>query len=315
MTQPGGSVLGAPQKLSFMLRASPVVCAIDTLTYICGFCYYSCRFGVREAYRILVHLRFTTGQNDRGHENASSLRRGSSARLVGFVVLLVQTSRLFAFRGCPGTKCVASAYLASFLLVELLTIKADPPSHNDPEIDEFAVDMIFLATIWLSIAVLSRALDEAFGSGVASIVTCVAAPLLRIIWMTYHAIRDATRAHLMARLGEILVHTILLSHAAWGVYVMWKASFHPLHQDVVTVLALVPLYVLGVTYWHWYVWQIANRIRRHDSTMESARAERYLQQIVMWFFVIVHLVVAFVYYKFGYSTEGTYAPAWTSFFG
>lgn len=321
MTQPGGSVLGAPPEFSFMLRASPVVCAIDALMYVSGFCYYSCRIGVREAHHVLSDLRFAAGQNEREHEDPVALRRTSPTRLIGFAVLLVQTSRLFAFDGCFETKCAVSAYLASFVLVELLTIKVDlsPRDPNmgpgDTTFELTPGDMTFALTINLSVGFVSNAFDAALGAGFTSIVTCIAAPFLHIIWILHGAIRDKNWAHLTGKLGKILVHAILLSHAILGAYVRRQPSPQPTLRDTVTEVALLPASIFGQFYWLWYIFKMIRRHRRQESIEGASRAERRLQQIVMWFFAILHFVAAVVYYKLSYVSEGTYAPAWTSFFG
>jgi hypothetical protein len=293
--------------MSFMLRASPVICAVDTLTYIFGFCYYSCRFGFREAYRILVHLRFPAAQQDGEREDATSLRRTSIPRLITFVVTMAQTSRLYAFSGCVGTKCVVSAYLASFVLTELLTIKIYLPAR-DPEREALVSDQTRESLLFISYTfflwVFGKSLDDTLQWPLLAILrqndallTVIAINCVCILGGAYAVIRAIPRGqaykHIRALVPWLGLFVIGVLEAAF--IIASKRSFSIQDWRVVATSAcsiVVPAIIILPT----IVIQALRRLRS-------------------WFFVILHFVAAVLYYKFSYDPEGSYAPAWTSFLG
>ena len=123
MLQPCGSVCGFPPRLRTYLRSSPFVCAADSVATIIRFGVYLLH-GVSptRAARAIFTLRFQNLDISE-LDGLQALEQQAWLRFFAFVIgLLLQTIKIFACGGIPWTQSVAAAYVASYLLLEILNI-------------------------------------------------------------------------------------------------------------------------------------------------------------------------------------------------
>lgn len=112
MAQPASLVLGTPSKHGYLLRVSPVVCALDALHFlICLMCYTASLKDPRAAVELVTKHRYReSGDGDIARLQQSWVLR-SAILLFG---ALPQIVKLYGMRGVPWTTAWGSLYIGSF---------------------------------------------------------------------------------------------------------------------------------------------------------------------------------------------------------
>lgn len=123
MMQPTGRVCGFDPSLRTYLRASPIICAFDTITILTRFIAYR-RLGFSSplAAKKILNAR---GHNEEDNEPGGIriLEQVLFLRCVWFIVgVLPQVIKLSACSGIPWTQLWACFYLSSFLVLEAMNI-------------------------------------------------------------------------------------------------------------------------------------------------------------------------------------------------
>jgi hypothetical protein len=119
MLQPAGSIADFSLTRSFILRASPIICATDAISSLCLiFCYMSIP-GVSLRYAAKAWL-LQRSANPRMPLEASPI-----LRLIAFILgTLSQSVKLFSCKGIPWTQAWAYLYVGSFVAMEVATLVA-----------------------------------------------------------------------------------------------------------------------------------------------------------------------------------------------
>lgn len=120
MVQPSGEVLGFPSRSGFVLRSSPIVCALDTIYTITVFIkHVSVLKSPRQAARRVLHDRFSdSGPHT---DSLTRFRHNTVVRLLVFVLsTLTGVVKIYGMHNVPWTKIWASMLWSSFVILELL---------------------------------------------------------------------------------------------------------------------------------------------------------------------------------------------------
>ncbi|KAH8650393.1 hypothetical protein BGZ60DRAFT_196354 [Tricladium varicosporioides] len=133
MTQPSGNFCTFPGRLQTYLRASPFVCASDTLAIILQIIKNMVNgMRLRHAIRATLIPRFV-GPDEQSStaQSLQPLEQLTFMRWILFILgTLPQAIKLCSLRGAPWTFAWGLMYLVSFLVMELLNILSRTP-HDD----------------------------------------------------------------------------------------------------------------------------------------------------------------------------------------
>ena len=327
MTQPAGLVCGAPSTIAFMLRSSPIICLIDALFLLICYLHYLYKKGdFVEAHTQLLLFRFedqALGEDAR-EGSYRNLQRNSNFRIVVFLLTCSQCIKLFAYGGLIGTKVIASMYLISFLIIEAILVF--PTSASWPP------------------ATASNTPNPGRRSGFSSVpYASIAAASTLPLWFLSSAFRDIfdnENRYALSRWIGIAVFGVGLipSVPALLFGIAHRAEWY----DVILPVILW-LFGTGVPCAYYFAGPTLERLNTSSqwSTIISSallgiwvllglkfassvakpiiekgrNTEKPLENSFGWYFFVVNLITAVLYYRSSYSPAGTSQPAWTSYLG
>ncbi|KAL8899509.1 MAG: hypothetical protein Q9207_006161 [Kuettlingeria erythrocarpa] len=131
MTQPAGSLTpGISAEQSFYLRASPVLCIADALAVLVQFVELSTDRSPGLAISRLGKMRFRrASEAETTRTQLQSLQENGWFRTIFFLFsVLPSVIRLYACTGIPGSQALASLYLISWTILEILVVL--PARHS-----------------------------------------------------------------------------------------------------------------------------------------------------------------------------------------
>lgn len=134
MTQTVGRVLDAPPELSFWLRSSPLVCAVDVLYFLYRVAagYVSTPAWSLAPFRAELEYRFS--DTDWTWDSRPEFEKAALGR---WILLLLggipcQTIKLMAMRGIPVTQVMALVYFTALIFGETVNISAELTLRHRP---------------------------------------------------------------------------------------------------------------------------------------------------------------------------------------
>ncbi|KAK5107718.1 hypothetical protein LTR62_000740 [Meristemomyces frigidus] len=333
MLQPSGRVCGAPPVLGFMLRSSPVVCLLDT-GYMLGqlAMYYLNPVPGSSAHQRLLRVRYQAG-DDGAEEKVDSLLKVQESQLVRLVVFafsLRDMIKLYGYRGIPWTQAIASSYLVSFLVVEVLVLwprarKQGTTGQVGTEKREkmirssgllslsytsVALGAAFMA--WFGAATLREVLRQPHGTMPKHVGIVLFAPWTPAVLFCY-AMCAIDRTGWRDILMPMPLLGLMLG-IPWIYYVFGAkitARIHrPLLVQAVTVALAVAWVLVGVA----YASAVTSGIRKDAKEKPRiAKHRRYIEKVLAWYFMILHFLTAVLYLCFSYDPVGTFVPEWTNY--
>lgn len=139
MTQPSGMIVGCPSRLNLALRSSPIVCIANALgsLVVLGLAARATTLG--HALQAIKKSRFADVDVDAGNNSFKDFRSNVFVRIIMFGIGLTQIIKLYATSGIPWVQFSASAYLASYLVDEVILLAAGCLAVEDPSNDGFTV--------------------------------------------------------------------------------------------------------------------------------------------------------------------------------
>jgi len=265
-------------------------------------------------------------------DTLGKMQMNQPVRLLVFLLTLPQFIRLYAFSGLYWSKMIASMYLASFVIVEILVVRPrawklgaiDQPGGDNREkrIKSSGSLSLPYVSVALAVAFMSRfgasalrdALDEphtallkhlglvTFGSWTLALVFCyVMCAIDRVSWR------------------DILLPTVLLAPMLgipWVYYTLGPriaaAIDRPLLVQVVSAGLAIAWVTVGLT----YASTVTSGIRH--TAKDQPRVEkhrRYIEKVLAWYFMLLHLVTAIMYLRYSYDPTGTSKPKWSEYLG
>ncbi|KAF1826778.1 uncharacterized protein K489DRAFT_429095 [Dissoconium aciculare CBS 342.82] len=320
MTQPGGSVICAIPEVGFALRSSPLICAVDAILLIYQFWQYSWEHGVKEARRRLLFVRFkAVSEGGSEYPDITLLRENRGFRYVGFALSLVQYVRLYAFSGCTAIQVVATTYLVSFILIEALTLGSRGATRiPPPQVESLRCfgrmdrpyTFIPPATIF-AIHIATSPFEEAINQSLQSAVYWYGQLVFMVVAMSIiqDLLSSATQSDAWEEYEPLLLVPVIICpnpghivlHIISAVLSVSNAFRHFILVAVPTIWA----------FFYSLLFSSAFLTRKSAKTRVKGRVE----QSASWGFVVLHLAAAFLWHKYSYNPEGTFAPAWTDFLG
>jgi hypothetical protein len=360
MLQPAGTVCGGPPSLGFMLRSSPVICLIDTSYLLARLGWYwtqerrsrETASPFRSAHARLIALRYQSwvaGTCDE-YDSISSVQKSQQARIISFLLTSAQMLRIFAFKGLYWSKAIASTYLASFIIVELLVVCYRPTSckvdmcgdkkncnnsnaHRETPIQSSGIFSLSYQSVAFAVAFImffgTAAVNDISGESDTNLpkhlglyTICAWTIAFSFAWAMC-AVEEPWR--------EVLKSTPLLL-GALGIPVVYYilgpqmlVNVHRLqHISAVSIaLNLAWILILGLPYATIVTGSV--RSRAHDSNnnniseaqrqiaIRADKTRKRIEKTLAWYFVILHLVTTVLYYRFSYDPAGTSEPKWSSY--
>jgi hypothetical protein len=322
MTQPAGMVCGADADVGFLLRGSPIICFADAVLALVQLAlerYHTSSF--RHAHERLIRRRFQGEIYDglkQSKLNKVNILRSNEQylRLVVFVLSLAQLIKIFAFEGVVWSKIIAALYLGSFLIIEALVVWPAAKMENIKDIKGSESPSVTYTSVALAVAFMlwfaSVACKDALGQPhhtlpqwsaivIGTLGTILAMPALG------YSLRHA-RTWKQLRASAVLL--LLVVGAPIGFYFagqhFQENTPHILVQIICAVLSMVwgsigLLYAIETT-----------KVVRQPGKDEQRKK---VEQVTAWYFFLLHLITALLYYLFSYDAAGTTKPAWTEYLG
>jgi hypothetical protein len=331
MLQPAGSVCGVPPSLAFMLRSSPIICLVDTL-YICWKIseYYFTTESIKTAHTRLLRLRYQAWED--GEEDLvdaiGKVQDDQAVRIIVFCLSLPQMIRFFASHGLIWSKTIASVYLASFVIVELLvvwpraSIVLPAANNNNREKAIKASGATSLAYISLALAVAflsffgaSAVKDMLKGShgalprclGLATFASWTVAFLFAYVMCVYDTAK-------WSDLVQPTLQLVLVLGVPWIYYAlgpqMAAGIDRPLLVQTVSAALATAWVAVGISYASTVTGNIRNLAGDHP---QIASHRKKIEKVLSWYFMFMHLVTAALYLCFSYDPSATSRPRWTRF--
>jgi hypothetical protein len=332
MLQPAGTVCGGPPSLGFMLKSSPIVCLIDTVYMCCKLLqYYWTSQSLKTAHVRLLRLRYQPWDDGNVDKTdvIGQVQNDQAVRIIVFCLSLPQMIRFYAFHGLAWSKSIASLYLASFVIVELLVVWPRGVVLRAVNDDNNNREKAIKSSGSLSLAYISIALAVAFLSffGASAVRDMVEGPhgtLLRHLglvtsasWSMALLFAYAMCIYDSAKWLDAIRPTLLLVlvlgvpwvYYALGPRITAAVASPVLAQTVSAALAIAWL-VVGVK----YASTVTGKIRStaaEDPRMATHR--EYIEKVLAWYFMLLHIVTAVLYLCFSYDPSATSRPNWTRF--
>jgi len=324
MTQPAGPVCGAPAALSFFLRSSPIICVVDALLLLTRYLYYIHTSGRTLAQTRLLLFRFQTVPGDKPMEGSLANRGGYPlSRIVIFLVTLSQIVKLYAYSGLVRTKIVASMYFISFIIVEALVtfpqaLNPAQPAGNTPKrvreagptsISYIAIGATNVLTVWFATSAFQNIFDKTScysQSQWIGIVMLVYNGICSLVSLLYTAPKQDSKLDIALIVILWLIITGLPCAYFFSGHALEMLNFSGPVSSGVSVLFIILWASLGLIFMSSTTSPI-----RHEGGIKLKR----LNDFGGWYFLVINLVTAFLYYRFSYSSDGTSKPAWTAYLG
>lgn len=333
MSQPAGSTLGLPDKYSFYIRSSPVVC-LGHISYTV----YQIFSGARSyqsfsaSLEMWKDIRFedTTSGEDNKFE---SFRKSTLVRLVLFVLgALLPALKIYACKRIPWTQTTCSIYLTCFALDEalLLACRLTRSSHQflassrppPPLISRYTTatwTIIAFDCGLLSTLLIQAALGfELFIETNAFFPLCAIGPLVLAFYTSCEAEDDSEFRSLLP------VASFSLGPLLWlcEKYTV-RTYFFPTDGDapksgyILVALFAQLITSLAATLGIWicvYLTCRSSLARRYMDAVATRLGSRY-QLISARSHAAFWLVVCVLTCARMYNPEGTYDPGWLHVFG
>lgn len=326
MTQPAGPVCGAPTAMSFMLRSSPIICLIDTMfLLICYLLYIRKTRNFVEAHTQLLLFRFQGRMlGDESHEDSyRNLQQNAIFRITVFLLTFSQLVKLYAYGGLIETKVVASMYLISFVIIEALLvfpITYRPPSTatNTPKpvagsgfisIPYISIAIASSFTLWFLSSAFRDIFDNENGytlsqwGGITMLCVGMIASVPALLYGIVH------RAEWFDVFLPVILWVFLTGVPC--AYYFAGPTLETINMSsqwsTVTSLALLGGWaVLGLKFSSSVAKPVIKKGRGTEELMENSFG---------WYFFVVNLITAVLYYRSSYSPVGTSKPGWTDYLG
>ena len=319
MTQPVGRLLpGLSVERSVCLRISPFICVTDSLVaiYQVMLCMDTADDPVQFA-RMMSEKRFSAPDID-----TSTLRSLQENSIFRVIILLFgalpQAVKLFACSGIPLSQALASMFLGSFAILELLVIlpqrysrglrpeeaQASPSSADDTN----AVAETHRAAAWWSTALLFCLLFEFF----PKVSICLPNQSQGLFMMSLWGL--TVYVFLRRVWGSAACHWLATLYFQIGVF-LWALGFSRGEvsrgyrvqcfdfTDFAFLLNVIRLLIISSTH-IWTLMTIMNKAAIHEFSRGDCMS-----------FAAMHFMYGFTYCQLVYDSKGTHKPAWTEYLG
>jgi hypothetical protein len=309
MTQPSGRILGFPPWYNFALRISPIVCAVNAISTLVELLFRAYTFkSFKTAFLGIAAHRFK-GASDAGTNEGrfENLRRNSVFRIGLFVLgALPQAVMLYASKGIPWAQSCCTAYLASFVLDELVLYFSSHP--GDAGLDAYDEPLQYddlLGRISSSVhRLVSFSSTEHF--------ICCAGSFFDFCLFPVQFMNDAPVPS-PATLGPFLLMIIVKEDSAhllyWvGIWSCFFIGFDAAFQcEALAPLSLV-IYGVGIGL---IVLGIFGSMVEEKCSITAERIPRPLAT----YSLLNHVVASLVYLGLHYESKNTHRPYWTNWLG
>lgn len=237
-------------------------------------------------------------------------------RLIIFLLTVSQFVKLFAFRELVWTKIIASFYLGSFLVTEFVVVWPVAWMEDIEEVEEEQTTVTTYSSIALAVAFMlwfaSVACTDIFGQSyhtlpqwAAGVIGSLGAVLaIPALGYSYRHRKQWRQVRVTAGL------LLFVLGAPIGFYFMGQAipnSFPLILVQIVTAA----LAVLWEAIEFLYASAATGSIREKGKEAQRNKVE----QIGAWYFFLLHLITAALFYIYSYDPVGTVKPAWTEYLG
>ncbi|MCJ1458771.1 hypothetical protein MMC28_009145 [Mycoblastus sanguinarius] len=325
MTQPTGDVCGAPAHIDFVLRSSPIICSVDLLFVLVRFVWYIIKEkSLTRAISKLIWFRFRAVDGEESEGSFRNMQKNSAFRWIVFLFAIPQFVKLYAFQGLMWTKLIASMYLGSFLIMELLVmwpytwvIQPSAANNTEKRVRGFGSTSLPFSSIALAVVFALWFIAAAFQRMFGGMVKFSLLQWIGIVTLFFGAgallagfLASATlkrNPHDMAGPFVVLVIVVGLSAAFYFIGSLSGMHQLPLVWSNVISAILTAVWAAGAAKYA----NIATDTIRKAGQLTQRRVERVLG----WYFFGLHLVAAGLYYGFCYDSEGTSRPSWTERLG
>jgi hypothetical protein len=324
MCQPFGKVLGFPDRYSFTLRSSPIICAGDSLRTILEVFYHTIRKrSLVKAASLTVSARFADTRAD-GDGSFAALRKNTVFRVLLFVLgALPQLVKLYASRGTLWLQVLVTLYLASFTISEIIAALAPRDQvERAPAIRINIIDDTHLYKDLITEILLGFSIAFAYVFFAASIFVMIqqywhlaawplilSACLLNILFVC--SIVSSRRELLILCSGPLVgLSGASLTFATLPLIAV-SASFEftnmilPENRRFVALLATVVILASITSSVSFY------RLTRNI----SAKYASYMLFELSAYYFLLHLITAFLAFCFLFDSGSTTKPAWTDALG
>lgn len=363
MSQPSGSVCGsaAEVEIGFLLRSSPIICLIDAFFVLWEFAFFfldSHAVGaetplvnrLQQARKRLIAFRFQhelqrnackapaeiARNGDRFRTTSfSDLLNNRYVRWTIFVFTIPSLVKLYAYRGIIGTQVLATMYLASYIVTELMVIwprkmidHDEEDTHQEKKVPSSGLTSLTYIAIAineiLALYCIAVAFRQRFGHPGQSLhqwlcltVLCAGA-VFAIPLFLYSAIHSSTLQPLM--LPGLFLPVLFILPLPFIPYL--GDRFLPdmdlsarVEQSTAVALCITWVFVLLI-----FSSMTTRIVRKKDFATTEERtgiinAKKRVELASGCFFLALNITACLLYYMFGYSSEGTSKPAWVEFMG
>jgi hypothetical protein len=265
---------------------------------------------------------------------ASDALNSSYIRWTVFTFSIPSWIKIYALRGAIGTQVLATMYLASYVVIELMVVRPREKMSNDEEAPQQEKEV--LSSGWKSLTYIAIAINEIL------VLYCIAV-----------AFRERL-GNAGQSLHQWLCLTVLCFGAMFAIPLFLYSAFHssklqPLFTPVLLLLIMfiVPLpftpflgdrflpdvdlsapvehstvLVVCIT---WVIFllifssQTTEIVREKNPGTERQKwitaAKKRVELATGCFFLTLNITACLLYYMFGYHSEGTSRPAWIEFLG
>lgn len=314
MTQPSGRILGFPSWYNFAIRISPIVCAVNAISTLVELLF---RAHTSKSYEIaflgIAAHRFKDASDaDKSEGKFENLRKNSVFR-VGLFVLgaLPQAIMLYASKGIPWEKACCTAYLASFVLDELVLFFSSNPGKGGLAVYDLPLhserllgrmnDVVYVLIWFLG--------TEAFISitGIVFDFYIFTGTLLTDLNLLQRAYRCFSVVNWIAVLGFL--------HNDQTVTIYYAGGFSCLYIGfAVAIYFETYCSILPVMFGSWIGLGVLGFLASRIEKKWSKTAGRTLRPLATYC-LFNHVVAGLIYLGMHYESNDTHRPHWTSLFG
>ena len=320
MTQPSGMIFEFPSKYGFALRSSPIICGIDVLLTLILYTFTTIALRSPRAAAIRLTRHRFRDTPDGAEGSLASLQENTILRIAVLILgALPQAVKLYAVRGLLWTKVWGSAFLSSFLILELLLSlgrEARPARGNLLGHPRWTSRAIFYADPH-EIPVLEKisAVLALFGSVTFSVYFIAIA-------LSQHAEQYMVEPHRPESLNTLPIQIMYV--LMWSVVVV--ATIPNPRLGTLTTLSFLPMTCLWIVLAeNTYIYAVessivfvlgctacATHILRH---IRPAALAHYIHYGLGTYFMLLLLSPSLLYYSIKYDPAGTSKPSWTDQLG
>lgn len=336
MTQPSGMILGTPSDFDFVLRSSPLVCALSVIDTVCRLIVYSIvERSPSKGLRRFMLVRFKD-EREGSNVRSAGIRQNFKFRAILFVFgVIPQAVKIYTCTGIPDVHQWTTCYLASLATDEIImllspaytTIAPVPdlrvPVFAPATFDGYDFYKVYTSTVLsysiiMTFLMLSDIIAVLFGFPSmnhrrrvtpASVYGCTIAPLslfqIALTWSGPHATIE-----MFWKNGGTIPAVLYLLHSQLPLFVYLTAAQTAAHwaQATSTAFALYPIVLLAIKYpsGDFHPW--CQRLARP-----------HIRRILIWsfaaFFALTELLATGAFCFWSYDPSRTSKPAWTDWLG